>query len=323
MTIGLTLSPAAAENAVDHYVEVASMAADAGVGAIWISQFFDVDALSIAALIGRAVPDIAVGTAVVPVYPRHPLVVAAQALTAQAASHGRFQLGLGLGSPPLIEQAYGTRVVRPIRYAREYLTALRSALETGHVDLQGETLTAVAPMPIVLPGAEAPPPILLASVGTQSLRLAGELADGTFPYLASPATLAESVVPTISAAAAAAGRPAPRVVMVVPAVVTSDVEGVRERAAQHMAFYDDVPAARVSMQRECAAHAHELAVIGDEETVAAAIERYFEAGATEVSIAYTNIGTAEEQARTIALLGRLNRSRAMAVVGSRSGVSPR
>jgi F420-dependent oxidoreductase-like protein len=312
MTIGLTLSPSASKNAVDHYVEVASMAADAGVGAIWIGQFFDVDALSIAALIGRAVPDVAVGTAVVPVYPRHPLVVAAQALTAQAASHGRFQLGLGLGSPPLIERAYGTQVVRPIRYAREYLTALRAALETGEVDLHGETITAVAPMPIVVPGAEAPP-ILFASVGKQSLRLAGELADGTFPYLASPATLAESIVPTISAAAAAAGRPAPRVVMVVPAVVTSDVDGVRDRAAAHMAFYDDVPAAQFSVQREGAAHAHELAVIGDEETVAAAIERYFEAGATEVSIAYTNIGTAEEQARTITLLGQLNRSRTMAI----------
>jgi F420-dependent oxidoreductase-like protein len=313
MTIGLTLSPTPSKNAVDHYVEVASMAADAGVGAIWISQFFEVDALSMAALIGHAVPDVAVGTAVVPVYPRHPLVVAAQALTAQAASHGRFRLGLGLGSPPLVERVYGTEVVRPIRHAREYLAALRSAMETGEVDLRGETLTAVAPMPVVVPGAEVPPPILFASVGEQSLRLAGELADGTFPYLASPATLAESIVPTISAAAASAGRPAPRIVMVVPAIVTSDVGGVRDRAAAHMAFYDDVPAARVSLRREGAAHAHELAVIGDEETVAAAIERYFEAGATEVSIAYTDIGTPEEQARTIALLGRLNRSRAMVI----------
>ncbi|TWF80540.1 F420-dependent oxidoreductase-like protein [Pseudonocardia hierapolitana] len=313
VTIGLSLSPTASENAVDHYVEVAAMAADAGVGAIWISQFFDVDALSLAALIARAVPDIAVGTAVVPIYPRHPLVVAAQALTAQAAGRGRFQLGLGLGSPPLLEHVYGTRVVRPIRYAREYLTALRSVFETGEVDLHGEMLTAVTPMPVVVPGATTPPPILLASVGTQSLRLAGELADGTFPYLASPATLAGSIVPTISAAAAAAGRPAPRIVMVVPAVVTSDVDGVRERAAAHMAFYDDVPAAQESVRREGLAHAHELAVIGDEETVAAAIERYFAAGATEVSIAYTDIGTPEEQARTIGLLGGLNRSRAMAI----------
>ncbi|GAA0904189.1 hypothetical protein GCM10009559_72020 [Pseudonocardia zijingensis] len=177
------------------------------------------------------------------------------------------------------------------------------------MDLHGETLTAVTPLPVVVPGAPTPPPVLFASVGEKSLRMAGELADGTFPYLASPATLADSVVPTISAAAASAGRPAPRVVMVLPAVVTSDVEGVRERAAAHMAFYDDVPAAQISMRREGVAHAHELAVIGDEETVAAAIERYAEAGATEVSIAYTDIGTPEEQARTIALIGELNRSR--------------
>jgi alkanesulfonate monooxygenase SsuD/methylene tetrahydromethanopterin reductase-like flavin-dependent oxidoreductase (luciferase family) len=101
--------------------------------------------------------------------------------------------------------------------------------------------------------------------------------------------------------------------MVVPAVVTSDVDGVRDRAAAEMAFYDDVPAAQTSLRREGAAHAHELAVIGDEDVLASAIERYFAAGATEVSIAYTNIGTPEEQARTIALLGELNRSRAMAI----------
>jgi alkanesulfonate monooxygenase SsuD/methylene tetrahydromethanopterin reductase-like flavin-dependent oxidoreductase (luciferase family) len=128
------------------------------------------------------------------------------------------------------------------------------------VDLHGETLTAVTPLPVVVPGAPTPPPVLFASVGEKSLRMAGELADGTFPYLASPATLADSVVPTISAAAASAGRPAPRVVVVLPAVVTSDVEGVRERAAAHMAFYDDVPAAQISMRREGVAHAHELAV---------------------------------------------------------------
>src|SRR4029453_3737283 len=99
MTIGLTLSPAHSPNAVDTYIESAELAAQAGVGAVWIGQFFDVDALSIAALVGRALPDFSFGTAVVPVYPRHPLVLATQALTAQAASRGRFQLGLGMGSP--------------------------------------------------------------------------------------------------------------------------------------------------------------------------------------------------------------------------------
>jgi alkanesulfonate monooxygenase SsuD/methylene tetrahydromethanopterin reductase-like flavin-dependent oxidoreductase (luciferase family) len=91
--------------------------------------------------------------------------------------------------------------------------------------------------------------------------------------------------------------------------VTSDVDDVRAAAAEHMAFYDGVPAAQISVAREGVDHAHELAVIGDEATVAAAIERYFDAGATDVSIAYSHISTPEEHRRTIALLGELNRSR--------------
>lgn len=307
MTIGLTLSPARSPNAVDTYIESAELAAQAGVGAIWIGQFFDIDALSIAALVGRAVPEVSVGTAVVPIYPRHPLVLAAQALTAQAASRGRFQLGLGLGSPPLIELAYGVTPERMIRHLREYLAVLRSVFSTGSVELHGDTLTAVAPMPVAVDGAGHPPPVLLGTtLGEQSLRMAGELADGIFPYLSSPSTIADVIVPGLAASAQGAGRPMPRVIAVIPAVVTSNVEEVRAKAAEHMAFYDDVPAAQRSFAREGVDHAHELAAIGDEVTVAAAIDRYFDAGATEVSIAYSHVGTPEEHRRTIQLLGDLN-----------------
>jgi F420-dependent oxidoreductase-like protein len=313
MTIGLTLSPARSPNAVDTYIESAKLAAHAGVGAVWIGQFFDVDALSIAALVGRAVPHISIGTAVVPIYPRHPLVLATQALTAQAASRGRFQLGLGLGSPPLIELAYGVVPQRMIHHLREYLTVLRTVFSTGSVELQGDTLTAVAPTPVAVDGAGQAPPLLLGTaVGNQSLRVAGELADGIFTFLSSPSTIADVIAPELGAAAQRAGRPTPRIIAVVPAVVTSDVDGVRAAAAQHMGFYDDVPAAQGSFAREGVDHAHELTAIGGEETVAAAIERYFDAGATEVSIAYSHVGTAEEHRRTIRLLGELNRSRAAA-----------
>jgi F420-dependent oxidoreductase-like protein len=313
MTIGLTLSPARSPNAVDTYIESAELAAEAGVGAVWIGQFFDIDALSIAALVGRAVPDISIGTAVVPIYPRHPLVLATQALTAQAASRGRFQLGLGLGSPPLIELAYGVTPQRTIHHLREYLTVLRTLFSTGSVELQGDTLTAVAPMPVAVDGAGQPPPLLLGTaVGKQSLRAAAELADGIFTFLSSPSTIADVIVPELTAAASGVGRPTPRIVAVVPAVVTSNVDAVRAKATEHMAFYDGVPAAQGSFAREGVDHAHELAAIGDETTVAAAIQSYFDGGATEVSIAYSHVGTTEEHHRTIRLLGELNRTRRVA-----------
>jgi len=310
MTVGITLSPAPAANAVDSYVELATFAAEAGVGTVWVAQFFDVDALSVAAVIGHQVPDISIGTAVVPTYPRHPLVVASQAATAQAASGGRFQLGIGLGSRPLVEQAYGVSTDRAIRHLREYLTVLRTVLSAGSVDFHGETLTAVTPMPVAVAGATKPPPLLVGSAaGTQVLRVAGELADGVFSFLAGPQTIADVIAPCLAKASSGVGRDDPRIIAVIPAVVTSDVAGVKATAAEQLAFYDGVPAAQKSVAREGIEHAHEMAIIGDEAHVSSAIDEYFDAGATEVSIAYSHISTAEDHRRTISLAGQLNQRR--------------
>ncbi len=292
-----------APNKVDTLVSLSREAAGAGLGSVWISQQFDHDALSVAAVIGHAVPGIGIGTSVVPVYPRHPLVVFSQAQTAQAASHGRFTLGLGLGAARPVEAAFGVSFDRPIRHLREYLTVLRSLSETGTVDFTGQTLRAATIMPAALAGARSPAPVIVAAMGAQALRVTGELADGTLPYLAGPRTLAGFIVPAIAAAAKAAGRPAPRIVAALPGVVTADVEKVRAAAAEQMAFYGGIPSYRAVLDREGAGHPAELAVLGDEETLAAAIDRYFEAGATEIVVTNTGINGAADRRRTWKFLG--------------------
>jgi F420-dependent oxidoreductase-like protein len=313
-SIGVTLPSGpedrvGAPNKVDTLVSLSHDAAAAGLGSVWISQQFDHDALSLAAVIGHAVPGIGVGTSVVPIYPRHPVVVSSQAQTAQAASHGRFTLGLGLGAPQIVEQAFGVDVSKPIRHLREYLTVLESLLTTGTVDFTGQTVRASTSMPAAVAGAEPPVPVLVAAMGPQALRVTGELADGTLPYLAGPKTLAGFIVPTITEAARAAGRPAPRIVVALFAVVTADADGVRATAREHMAFYANVPSYRAVLDREGVAHPAELAVIGDEETVAAAIDRYFEAGATEILVTNTGLNGSGDRRRTWELLGALNQGR--------------
>jgi F420-dependent oxidoreductase-like protein len=297
---------AGAPNKVDTLVSLSHEAAAAGLGSVWISQQFDHDALSLAAVIGHAVPGIGVGTSVVPIYPRHPVVVSSQAQTAQAASHGRFTLGLGLGAPQIVERSFGADVSKPIRHLREYLTVLGSLLTAGTVDFTGQTLRASTSMPAAVAGAEPPVPVLVAAMGPQALRVTGELADGTLPYLAGPRTLAGFIVPTISEAARAAGRAAPRIVVALFGVVTADADGVRAIAAEQMAFYLNVPSYRAVLEREGVAHPAELAVIGDEETMAAAIDRYFQAGATEVVVTNTGLNGAGDRRRTWELLGALN-----------------
>jgi F420-dependent oxidoreductase-like protein len=306
MTIGVDLSaPAGVPNYVDAIVEQAREAAADGVGSAWFGQAFDYDSPGLAAIVGREVPGLRVGTSAIPIFGRHPLLISSQAQTAQAATHGRYQLGLALGVPALVEGGFALPYDRPIALLREFLTALRPLLETGSADYRGERLTATPPLPAAVPGAKPPVPILVAAMGPQALRVTGELADGTLPYLAGPKALADHIVPAITLAAAGAGRPAPRVVAFLPAVVTSDVDRVRENAERQLAFYDQVPSIQRIIGLDGKQRAAELAVVGDEETVADAVRRYRDAGATEIVATKTDLGGPEDQRRTWRLLGEL------------------
>ena len=314
MTIGALLpagdtgGAAGARNTVDELVDQTREAAGAGLGSVWFTQLFDHDAITLAALAGRQVPGISVGTAVVPLYPRHPLAVASLAQTAQAATGGRFTLGVGSGVQGLLEPAYGIGYPPPIRHLRESLTVLRQVLAGERVDFAGRTVTARPPLPTAVAGGSGVP-LLVAAMGPQALRVAGELADGTLPFLAGPRTLAERIVPALHEAARAAGRPAPRVVAAVPAVVTGETETVRGLAAVHLGAYATIPSYQRMLAAEQVAHPAGLALIGDEETVAAGIRRYFDAGATEVVLTQTGIRSARDRLRTWQLAGDLARAR--------------
>ncbi|MFD5407590.1 TIGR03564 family F420-dependent LLM class oxidoreductase [Streptomyces griseorubiginosus] len=305
MTVGVALNASDAPNQVDATVQLAQEAAAAGLRSAWFGQTFGADSPQLAAIVGREVPGLQVGTSAIPVFGRHPLLVAGQAQTAQAATHGRYHLGLALGTKLLTETGFGLPFERPIARLREFLTALRQVTETGTADFQGELLTARTPIPARVPGAEGGVPVLVAAMGPQALRVSGELADGILPYLAGPRALAEHIVPAVTAAAEAAGRPAPRIVALVPGVVTDDADAVQARATENLAFYEQIPSYARVIELSGARRAADLAVIGDEKAVEAEVRRYRDAGATEVVFSLTEIAGEADRRRTWALLGEL------------------
>ena len=282
MTTGIVVKPdPAAANAVDDAISQASGAFHRGVRQVWLNQRFDVDALTLAAVIATAVPGLGVGTAVVPINPRHPLVVASAAQTAQAAAHGNFSLGIGLGGNELEQRAFGIPAGKEVTRLREYLTVLRSILDDGEVDFHGEELAARPPLSPAVTGGR-PFPVYVAAMGPRALRAAGELADGTVTYLAGPRTIEEFIAPTIARAAADAGRPPPRIIALVPVAVTNNSDTARADAAKALHFYDQIPSNQKIMAREGVAHAADLAVIGDPDAVIGQLLRYRAAGATDV-----------------------------------------
>jgi F420-dependent oxidoreductase-like protein len=303
--IGLVLEPSSPEtaNAVDDLLERAQRAADAGMASLWLAQMYDTDALTALALIGRQVPGVTLGTAVTTIHSRHPIAMSSQAKTAQAASGGRLVLGLGTGHRATVEQRYGYSFDRPARRMREYLAALVPLLRDEEVSYRGQTVTAdTAGWPTRVPGS-TPPPVLLAALGPLMLRVAGEAADGTVTWLAGPRTLAGHVTPVITAASGA--RPAPQIVASLPVCLTSQPGAVRDRAADALAFYANVPSYRAVLDREDAKSPADVAVIGTERDIEHAITRLADAGATHFAANPAMFTTPEEQARTISFLGSL------------------
>ncbi|MBC3984491.1 LLM class F420-dependent oxidoreductase [Streptomyces sp. AC536] len=305
MTVGLALNAADAANQIDATVDLAREAAAAGLRSAWFGQTFGADSPQLAAIVGREVPELRVGTSAIPVFGRHPLPVASQALTAQAATHGRYHLGLALGSKLLAEGGFGIPFERPIARLREFLTAIRPLLETGSTEFRGELLSVSSPLPSRVAGAENGVPLLVAAMGPQALRVSGELADGILPFLAGPRALAEHIVPAVTRAAEEAGRPAPRIVAIAHGVVTDDVDGVRETVAEQLAFYERIPSYARVIELSGARRAVDVSVIGDESALAAEVRRYRDAGATEVVFSGTELAGPASRRRTWAALGEL------------------
>ncbi len=277
----------------------AALAAE-GFASGWLPQSRSFDALTALAVIGREVPGIALGTAVVPTFPRHPIVLGTQALTVNAAVEGRLLLGIGLSHKMAVEGSYGISYDRPARHMADYLRILLPLLHDGKVDVAGETLVGRAQ--VDLPGAQ-PCPVLLAALQPRMLRLAGSEADGTITWCTGPVTLEKQIVPLITAAASVAGRPEPRVVVALPCCVTDDEPDGRTKADQQLHGYGQIPVYRAVLDIEGAATPGDVSIVGNEAQVSAQLARLEEIGATDfVAIL---CGDDRDRARTRAHLATL------------------
>jgi 5,10-methylenetetrahydromethanopterin reductase len=286
---------------LDQMVAQVASLREAGVETAWCSQIFSYDALTALAVIGHEVPDIGLGTAVVPTYPRNPVMLAAQALTVQAATGGRLTLGIGLSHQMVIENVFGQSFDKPARHMREYLSILVPLLEGEQVSFRGETLRASTFGPLEI---EAPaPPVLVAALGTEMLRLAGRMAAGTVTWMTGPATLKAHIIPTIRAAATEAGRPSPRIGVGLPVCVTDDPAAARGKATEQFAIYGHLPSYRAMLDREGAAGPADVAIVGAAAEVRDQVRRLADMGVTDFCGA--PFGSAAQVRDSVAALAEL------------------
>jgi F420-dependent oxidoreductase-like protein len=287
-------------DSADGLTDLAATADEQGFDSLWIPQTFGVDALTAIAIAGSQVPNITFATAVVPTYPRHPQMLAQQALTVNDVIGDRLVLGIGPSHKPLVEGSWGISFDKPIRHLREYLECLMPLLHDKKVRFNGETLTTRADLSIEGPA----PKVMMSALGPQLLKVTGRLADGTILWMTGPKTIAGHSAPTIREAAAAAGRPEPEVVAGFPVCVTDGSDAAnadtRERAAKSFAMYGELPSYRAMLDREGYDGPGDIAIIGGAGEVEERIGSLADTGVT--TFAASEFGNRDQRAATRDLL---------------------
>jgi F420-dependent oxidoreductase-like protein len=277
MKIGIMMGAGPADT-LDSAIEHVQQAERDGFATVWLANIFGLDAIMTLALAGRVTSRIEMGTFVVPTYPRHPAAMVQQALTAAAATNNRFVLGVGLSHKIVIEDMMGLDFSKPVRHMREYLAILDRALTGQPTRFAGEEYR--VGFQVAVPGARKPP-VVVAALGPQMLKLAGRLADGTATWMGGPKYLAEVAVPTITAGAKEAGRGAPRIVSGFPIAVTAKVAEARAAAGQSFAMYGQLPSYRATLDRGGYGGPGDIAIVGDEASVRAQLRDLESAGVTD------------------------------------------
>lgn len=218
-------------------IELARRTEASGLDGMFLGSAFGFDPIMALAAAGAATTTVQVGVAVVPTWPRHPVVMAQQAATASQMAGGRFRLGLGPSHGPVMAM-YGIDDSHPLGHLEEYLTIVRALLRDGRVKHRGERFRVSAFIDV----ADAPAPEVMLSVLRPAMsRLAGKVADGVLPWLTPAAYLADVVMPAVADGAAAADRTAPPVLAELPAVLADDRDAVRAVAERELGIYPMMP----------------------------------------------------------------------------------
>jgi probable F420-dependent oxidoreductase len=212
--VGMLIEADNQKTLVDAIVEIEQ----AGVAQVWVgAPPWKLEMLTALAAAAMRTSHIKLGTSVLQIFARHPVLLAQQALSLEALAPGRLRLGIGTSSPELGKSIYGVEIERPLAYLREYVKVLRSLLQSGEVHHQGHYFTTDVSLE-----ASAAIPLFISALGPKAYHLAGEIADGAISARCPIPYLLDTALPAIREGAAVAGRPRPPIAANISVALTED-----------------------------------------------------------------------------------------------------
>jgi F420-dependent oxidoreductase-like protein len=168
-----------------------------GYDSVWAAETYGTDPTSLMAWLAGRTERIGLGTGVLQMTGRRPVVAAMAAATIDQVSGGRFRLGLGPSGPQVVEGWHGVPFDRRVDHARDYVAVVRMALAGRPVRHDGPTMRVPLPasegkaLSLMVAPVQDRLPVYLAAMGDRAIALAGEVADGWLAIHFPPALVAE------------------------------------------------------------------------------------------------------------------------------------
>jgi alkanesulfonate monooxygenase SsuD/methylene tetrahydromethanopterin reductase-like flavin-dependent oxidoreductase (luciferase family) len=316
--VGLAVSSFSAPTTMANIVAAEA----AGVRQVWSTQITGApDTLSVFSAAAVRTERVSMGVAIVPLYSRHPLALAEQALVLHDLAPGRLRLGIGPSHRSAVEGVYGIPMTAPMEHLREYVAVLRPLLWEGKVDYEGRFYRVKAQL-----RSTPQAPILLSALREGAFQVAGEISDGAISWMCPVPYLLKKALPALRAGAAKSGRPVPPLIAHVPVALTGDRHAVSpaahkqlDRYAQ-MPFYANMfadagfpaqpvlgPQGAQPINTLSEALIEDLVVSGDEDAVAEHLKRLLAMGLNELLVYCVPVADADaELKRLMHIIGRLD-----------------
>jgi F420-dependent oxidoreductase-like protein len=294
-------------------IKTIAAAETAGIQQIWMTNtpwFPDVLTTLAAAAIKTSI--VRLGTAIIPTYPRHPVVLAQQVLALHDIAPGRLRLGIGPSHRAIVEDMYGLPQTTPLVHLHEYVKVLHSVLWDGKVDHHGEFFNVVIEFP-----RTAQIPVLISTLGKKAFQLAGEIADGALSWMCPVPYLLHTGIPLLRKAATANGRSnPPPLVAHVPVALSQDRDSVMAAGHKMFEIYSKLPFyvkmfadagfPLTSDKKVTDEFVNNMIISGNEDTVATSLTKLLDAGLDELMVSLVPvIDEKYEQTQLMHLIGQL------------------
>jgi alkanesulfonate monooxygenase SsuD/methylene tetrahydromethanopterin reductase-like flavin-dependent oxidoreductase (luciferase family) len=213
-------------------LQAIAQAEAAGVPTVWLTTGSGPDGLTVFAAAAATTRSVRLGTAIVPTFPRHPLVVAQQTADIAQLAPGRFVLGLGPSHATVMQGRYGIPYRKPLGHLREFVAVVKGLLSGAQTDFEGEHFKVHAKLNY---GAQVP--VIVSALRAGSFELAGEIAEGAVSWLCPAPYLREVALPALERGAARAGRARPKLIGHAFLALAADAPELQQGVGEFLPHY--------------------------------------------------------------------------------------